>query len=185
MEFFPTENEIAPGCCQKCEKVLPEFGKQQGIHHYLLRYQSEEKERKVVLLCRDCCTTHPCKNCYVCGNKANPKRYLSQSLVWIINIISFCDSQACMDKVDTEASKTVDASGLDVKKIDPVVVERAASQNAGCAGMCGLLENLHKCKGCYSVSYCSVACQKKDWPSHKKECKQKKCADSSDKMLSK
>ncbi len=32
-------------------------------------------------------------------------------------------------------------------------------------------ERFGKCSGCYEISYCSVECQKKDWPNHKPECK--------------
>jgi MYND finger len=30
---------------------------------------------------------------------------------------------------------------------------------------------LSQCSGCRMVKYCSAACQKKDWPNHKKFCR--------------
>eukprot|EP01104_Vermistella_antarctica_P002520 TRINITY_DN12758_c0_g1_i1.p1 TRINITY_DN12758_c0_g1~~TRINITY_DN12758_c0_g1_i1.p1 ORF type:complete len:275 (-),score=21.19 TRINITY_DN12758_c0_g1_i1:21-845(-) len=29
----------------------------------------------------------------------------------------------------------------------------------------------HRCSGCHSMYYCTLECQKKDWPTHKTECK--------------
>ena len=37
--------------------------------------------------------------------------------------------------------------------------------------ICSKTENLKRCTVCKKVRYCSVACQRKDWSSHKKECK--------------
>ena len=37
---------------------------------------------------------------------------------------------------------------------------------------CGTIENLRRCNGCKTVSYCSVKCQTIHWKSnHKKQCK--------------
>jgi len=38
-------------------------------------------------------------------------------------------------------------------------------------GACGSLTNTKACGGCGRVSYCSRACQKKDWRAHKPVCK--------------
>ncbi len=37
--------------------------------------------------------------------------------------------------------------------------------------VCGNKTNLRKCSNCKKITYCSVACQKKDWKLHKPECK--------------
>ena len=39
-----------------------------------------------------------------------------------------------------------------------------------CQG-CGAENNLRLCAACKTVKYCSKACQKKDWPQHKRWCK--------------
>lgn len=38
---------------------------------------------------------------------------------------------------------------------------------------CGKTGHLRLCSACRTVSYCSVECQKKDWPVHKTSCKKK------------
>ncbi|PIL28923.1 hypothetical protein GSI_08970 [Ganoderma sinense ZZ0214-1] len=43
------------------------------------------------------------------------------------------------------------------------------SNDPGCA-VCGK-ERKSRCSQCQSVSYCSVACQKADWPTHKQTCR--------------
>lgn len=35
---------------------------------------------------------------------------------------------------------------------------------------CATRENLKQCSGCLLVSYCSLTCQKQDWPNHKVPC---------------
>lgn len=35
---------------------------------------------------------------------------------------------------------------------------------------CGLTENLKRCSRCQKVVYCSLACQRKDWNTHKEKC---------------
>jgi hypothetical protein len=42
---------------------------------------------------------------------------------------------------------------------------------------CGKTENLKACAACKKTSYCSVACQKGDWGTHKKWCKQNQAKD--------
>jgi len=37
--------------------------------------------------------------------------------------------------------------------------------------ICHSTENLHACSSCKIVLYCSVACQKEDWPKHRGVCK--------------
>lgn len=38
---------------------------------------------------------------------------------------------------------------------------------------CSKKGNFWKCSACRSVSYCSVACQRQDWPKHKPNCQGK------------
>ena len=42
---------------------------------------------------------------------------------------------------------------------------------ADCGGVAGEGVSLKTCKACMSVKYCSANCQKKHWPTHKKQCK--------------
>ncbi len=42
-----------------------------------------------------------------------------------------------------------------------------------CAGCRSTEKGLGQCSGCRKVYYCNVACQKKDWPQHKKICKER------------
>ena len=35
---------------------------------------------------------------------------------------------------------------------------------------CGATQSAALCGGCKTVRYCSVACQKADWPAHRKAC---------------
>ena len=50
--------------------------------------------------------------------------------------------------------------------VDLNTVARCAECDEGGAG-------LKTCKSCKEVKYCSVACQRRHWPRHKKECKQR------------
>ena len=49
------------------------------------------------------------------------------------------------------------------------------NMTASCCAECGKEEGgavtLKVCKACMSVKYCNAKCQKKHWPTHKKECK--------------
>jgi hypothetical protein len=47
-----------------------------------------------------------------------------------------------------------------------------------CCAECGKeegggLASLKACKSCMQSKYCNAACQKKHWPTHKKDCKQR------------
>ena len=50
------------------------------------------------------------------------------------------------------------------------VMPALAACNPGCA-VCTILMPANICTGCRRVQYCSIACQKKDWPPHKEVCK--------------
>lgn len=46
-----------------------------------------------------------------------------------------------------------------------------SSQNQKVCAVCKKKENLKSCSRCKKVHYCSVECQKKDWNTHKQDCK--------------
>ena len=54
--------------------------------------------------------------------------------------------------------------------------EKMKEEAGGSLRRCSLCEvagsENKKCTGCYFVYYCSQHCQRQDWSSHKKECKQ-------------
>ena len=49
------------------------------------------------------------------------------------------------------------------------VMPLLADCNPGCS-VCGILQPAKKCTACRKIQYCSIACQKEDWPSHKNNC---------------
>jgi hypothetical protein len=48
--------------------------------------------------------------------------------------------------------------------------KKQKGQCAGCGAKEGTEKKMMKCSRCEIVRYCSVVCQKKDWPVHKKVC---------------
>ena len=46
--------------------------------------------------------------------------------------------------------------------------------NPDCLKTGSLKDSLSRCGQCRSVAYCSIECQKKDWPSHKEDCETSK-----------
>lgn len=56
---------------------------------------------------------------------------------------------------------------------DFAALKNAAEQLLGCQ-ICGNKGKLLQCARCHDAYYCSVECQKKDWPSHKNGCKPSK-----------
>jgi len=57
---------------------------------------------------------------------------------------------------------------LDIIKIQ---AERLSELNINRCNVCNSSKNLSRCNRCKSIWYCSVTCQKMDWPTHKKVCK--------------
>lgn len=58
----------------------------------------------------------------------------------------------------------------------PDAKEMAAKSNHGVCVMCNTRTGSRQCAQCASTQYCSVECQRADWPMHKLVCKQAKTA---------
>lgn len=62
--------------------------------------------------------------------------------------------------------------------VDAETIKRMQSMQLANLTACGNCKTMCKspkqCGGCLSVAYCSVFCQRADWPNHKKECKKRK-----------
>ena len=61
------------------------------------------------------------------------------------------------------------------KEKGPIKLPLSTCANCGgtrAAVKAGMIPNLKKCAGCESVVFCSAACQKAAWKSHKKVCRE-------------
>ena len=65
-------------------------------------------------------------------------------------------------------SATVPSSAPTEEK-KKVSAKKSSCANPTCAS--GVVDNLQLCGRCKSIHYCSVACQRTDWPVHKQTCK--------------
>ena len=101
--------------------------------------------------------------------------FLRQAVRVAIPVLSASPIQ--QDERDPQTAVSHSADGKkDGKPAGPCVDDMAAKRN-GCLG-CGAgasqdgQGSLQRCATCRIAQYCSAACQKKDWKSHKQVCKQ-------------
>lgn len=83
----------------------------------------------------------------------------------------FCKRLVALHEV--RAPEQVRAGGIDCTLVMPSINFRICALGmrppAGCAD-CGNTADLKPCSGCGKARYCSVACQRRQWPSHKQDC---------------
>ena len=66
------------------------------------------------------------------------------------------------------SGKSINVDDLANRVGDQTLTDYVASKRCS---VCNELCKPKLCKGCMKVGYCSSACQKRDWPEHKKVCK--------------
>jgi TPR repeat protein len=71
-----------------------------------------------------------------------------------------------LGNLGANAENVIDLSNSDAVK--EVIDAKSSGQKCS---VCSVFTNLKTCGHCKQVQYCSFACQKKDWPEHKKFCK--------------
>lgn len=78
----------------------------------------------------------------------------------------------CLGEVDEESTDEEEVSEEEDVSEEADDDEEEEEETANCSGCgaCKVITELSACAGCNVATYCSVDCQREDWPSHSKEC---------------
>ena len=89
---------------------------------------------------------------------------------WHTDVVKFLIRNGAHDTSFTglHSGKSINVDDLANELGDQTLTDYVARKRCS---VCNKLCKPKLCKGCMQVGYCSSACQKRDWPEHKKVCK--------------
>ena len=82
--------------------------------------------------------------------------------------MTVCGRQKCRSKLTHVLADSTAAAGMPHHFTGKAVSEQGKE---GACGSCGQVNHTQLCGRCMTVPYCSIACQRRDWPWHKLQCK--------------
>jgi hypothetical protein len=180
-------NPLVSVCCVTAleYRAHPQHAEAVGKNYYIWHKQFAEKLNVVLALDLEkvegwsdkevaCVCFHAYNGNYTAFRKACSEDTLFQWNWLVQRHVAIAREFVVMSKSDPRkmAGKLISASNKtqEPKKINQ---ETAASLNTElkCCATCKKTENLKKCTRCKAAWYCSVDCQRKDFPKHKLGCK--------------
>ncbi len=107
--------------------------------------------------------------CVVCGSQASGGSnhpFLCQEAI-LDTYFPVCDRSPCEIRVVQTREDTVHQFLQDAG----VGLGTPGSRFKRSCEVCGKTSQIRKCGRCKIIQYCSIQCQKTDWPSHKSDCR--------------